>query len=101
MRTFGNTIVSMVDHFIVKFNPLNSFIDRIVIWIAPSSIAVACTGTYCETRCEFHSNTACYQVLGCPIYVDYYAAGFHQCESGAYNCTYYENNCCGGSYCGG
>lgn len=100
MSTLANTIVSTIDRFMLKINPLSAFIDRIVVWIAPRSTAVACSGTYCETRCEFHSNTPCYRTLGCPNYVDYYAAGFNQCESGAYNCTYYENHCCGGSYCG-
>lgn len=100
MRTLANTILSLVDRFMLKVSPLNAFIDRIVMWIAPRSIAIACSGTYCETRCEFHPGTPCYQSLGCPNYVDYYAAGFPQCESGAFNCHVNVNHCCGGSYCG-
>jgi hypothetical protein len=98
MKSFANTLVSMVDRLISKINPLSTFIDRIVVVIAPQSIAVACSGTYCESHCEWHYDSACYKALGCPVTVNYYAAGFNQCESGAFNCTQYTS-CCGGGYC--
>ncbi len=103
MKTLANTFLSMVDRFMTKISPLNTLIDHTVAWIAPRAVATACSGYYCQTGCDWVSGTPCYNTLGCPCLVDFYASGPPQCESGAFNCSVPENggrNCCGGSYCG-
>jgi hypothetical protein len=97
MDTLMNSILSTVDRLTRRGGLLNSLIDHIMMRIAPKAIAIACGGTYCESKCEFRNN-AC-NTISCWSVIDYYAAGFPQCESGAFNCSVWNGHCCGLSHC--